>query len=81
VAVRMSELAAVEVADCVKLFVGHGAAFRHAAYHLGALRFEQIAGLSMYHGRPLFFEQGLDGRWSKLAGDWKIRGEREDYVD
>jgi len=59
--------------DQVKIFIGHGAAFRHAAFHLGALEFEQIAGLSMHHGRPVFLERTTDNRWCHIAGDWKIR--------
>ena len=42
--------------DTVKVFVGHGAAMRHAAYSLGVLRFEDIARLSMYHAEPVYFE-------------------------
>ncbi|MCN4145231.1 MAG: histidine phosphatase family protein, partial [Thiohalomonas sp.] len=57
----------------LKLFVGHGAAFRHAAYHLGILSFEQIARLSMYHGQPVFIERLEDGSWTHIAGQWKIR--------
>ncbi|MEW8430739.1 MAG: histidine phosphatase family protein, partial [gamma proteobacterium symbiont of Ctena orbiculata] len=51
---RLVELQSRVAVDSVKLFVGHGAAFRHAAYHLGVLAFEQIAALSMYHCRPVF---------------------------
>jgi 2,3-bisphosphoglycerate-dependent phosphoglycerate mutase len=40
----------------IKIFVGHGAAFRHAAYHLGLLQYEQIAQLSMFHCQPIFIE-------------------------
>ncbi|HHH39918.1 MAG TPA: phosphoglycerate mutase [Sedimenticola sp.] len=68
-------------ADTVKLFVGHGAAFRHAAYHLGVLAFEEIARLSMYHGRPVFIEPGPDGRWRRVAGEWKIRGAQREAID
>ncbi|MEO5341977.1 MAG: histidine phosphatase family protein [Gammaproteobacteria bacterium SHHR-1] len=64
----------------LKLFVGHGAAFRHAAYHLGLLRFEQIAQLSMHHCRPLCLEFGPMG-CRRVAGDWKQRGIREQALD
>ena len=57
----------------VKIFVGHGAALRHAAFHLGVLKFEQIAGLSMHHGRPVFLETATDGPWRHVAGKWKVR--------
>ncbi|MBT3196431.1 MAG: histidine phosphatase family protein [Gammaproteobacteria bacterium] len=67
--------------DSIKLFVGHGAAFRHAAYHLGLLEYEQIAKLSMYHGTPLLFERLDDESWSHLDGAWKIRITGADYRD
>ena len=57
----------------VGVFVGHGAAFRYAAFHLGALELERVAALSMHHGRPLLLESGADGRWRHVAGDWKLR--------
>ena len=59
--------------DTVKLFVGHGAAFRHAAYHLGILQFEQLAQFSMFHARPVLIECLDDGSWRHIGGDWKIR--------
>ena len=57
----------------VGVFVGHGAAFRYAAFHLGALELGRIAALSMHHGRPVFLQSGADGRWRLVAGDWKQR--------
>jgi len=54
--------------------VGHGAAFRHAAYWMGVLSFDEIQRYSMYHGRPLFFKYLPDEGWQKIGGDWKIRG-------
>lgn len=77
---RMSDLA-FEGTDTLKLFVGHGAAFRHAAFHLGVLEFQQIARLSMYHGRPVFLEILNDGSWCHIEGDWKIRAEHSEYKD
>lgn len=65
----------------VKIFVGHGASFRHAAYHLGILTFEQIAQLSMYHAQPLFFEYQLDQTLKHIEGEWKIRGKKENFID
>ena len=67
--------------DRLKLFVGHGAAFRHAAYHLGVLEFKQIAALSMYHAQPVFLEVHPDGRWQQVAGAWKQRRPAEEYND
>ena len=67
--------------NTLKLFVGHGAAFRHAAYHLGLLEFEQIAKLSMYHGRPVFLEYDLDDHWRQVGGEWKIRSRESHFLD
>lgn len=67
--------------DRVRLFVGHGAAFRHAAYKLGVLEFDQIAALSMYHAEPVYIELLEGGTWKHVAGDWKVRGKRDAYVD
>lgn len=77
---RISELPD-EGADTLKLFVGHGAAFRHAAFHLGVLEYDQIKRLSMYHGRPVFLELLDDGSWQHIEGDWKIRSVNSQYKD
>lgn len=78
---QMAALAKEAATDTVKLFVGHGAAFRHAAYRLGVLSFGQIAQLSMYHGRPVFLEYLPDGNWRHIGGDWKIRAGQAGYTD
>lgn len=70
---QMENLNAQVSADTVKLFVGHGAAFRHAAYHLGILEFEQLAQFSMFHAQPVFIEYLHDGGWRHVGGDWKVR--------
>ncbi|HIJ26497.1 MAG TPA: hypothetical protein HPP65_14040 [Gammaproteobacteria bacterium] len=67
--------------DQLKLFVGHGAAFRHAAYHLGVLKFSQIAKLSMYHCTPILLEQQSDDCWRQIGGEWKIRNAGSEYRD
>ena len=59
--------------DCVRLFIGHGAAFRHAACVLGAMPFGDIARLSMYHARPVCLEVCDSGPWQHVGGEWKIR--------
>jgi 2,3-bisphosphoglycerate-dependent phosphoglycerate mutase len=56
----------------LKLFVGHGGAFRHAAFHLGTLELEDLAALSMYCGEPVILQQSLLG-WSHFEGRWKRR--------
>jgi 2,3-bisphosphoglycerate-dependent phosphoglycerate mutase len=78
---RLGELQRQVNSDTVKLFVGHGAAFRHAAHRLGVLAFEQIAALSMYHCRPVFLERLSDGKWQHLTGEWKIRATGESFDD
>jgi broad specificity phosphatase PhoE len=78
---RIDELRVKGVTSGVKLFVGHGAAFRHAAYHLGVLEFDQIAKLSMYHGRPVFLEALRNGCWRHRAGDWKVRHRMDTFTD
>ncbi len=59
--------------DTLKLFVGHGAAFRHAALDFGILKPAIIPALSMYHARPVYLEWTADGRWAHIGGDWKQR--------
>ena len=71
---QMMQLREETDADTVKLFVGHGAAFRHAAYHLDILEYEQLAKFSMHHARPVLIEYLGDGGWRHIGGDWKVRG-------
>ncbi len=78
---KMSDLEKSAQQSTLKLFVGHGAAFRHAAYQLGILKFEQIAQLSMYHGQPVFIERLKDGSWTHIAGQWKVRVKKSQYTD
>jgi 2,3-bisphosphoglycerate-dependent phosphoglycerate mutase len=59
--------------DTVKVCVGHGGAFRHAAVHLGVLRIEEAPRLSMAHCVPVFLERHGEYRWARIAGDWKKR--------
>jgi 2,3-bisphosphoglycerate-dependent phosphoglycerate mutase len=67
--------------DRVKIFVGHGAAFRHAAYHLGVLTMEQLRQLSMFHCRPVMLESLAGGQWRHIEGDWKVRPESSHFTD
>jgi 2,3-bisphosphoglycerate-dependent phosphoglycerate mutase len=67
--------------DCVKLFVGHGAAFRHAACVLGVMAYEDIARLSMYHARPVYLEVSASGDWQHIGGEWKIRETGDERMD
>ena len=81
IATQMNGLAETARRDTLKLFVGHGAAFRHAAYHLGVLSFEQIAQLSMYHAQPVFLEYLAPDSWRHVSGEWKIRARHSEYTD
>ena len=56
----------------IKVIVGHGASIRHAAIHLGLLGMDEVAGLSMYHARPIYIVRTPQG-FKHIAGDWKIR--------
>ena len=78
---RMETLAGQVTEDTLKLFVGHGAAFRHAAYHMGVLAFEQIAQLSMYHAQPVFLEYRAEQGWQHIGGEWKVRAKHSEYTD
>ncbi len=70
---RMAELVEEATVDTVRLFVGHGGAFRHAAVHLGVLDIDEVPTLSMHHCRPVVLERTADGSWAKVAGQWKER--------
>lgn len=78
---QMETLAAQTQTDTLKLFIGHGAAFRHAAHHLGVLEFEEIAKLSMYHATPVYLQYMPDGHWRHITGEWKIRKKHSEYND
>jgi 2,3-bisphosphoglycerate-dependent phosphoglycerate mutase len=58
--------------NTLKILVGHGGAFRHAAHALGILRLEQLSSLSMYCGEAVTLRHGPQG-WSHFAGRWKPR--------
>ena len=55
------------------LFVGHGAAFRHAMHELGVLSLHDVRRFSLYHARPIVFEVRTGEVWAHVAGDWKLR--------
>lgn len=78
---RMAALTRIEGVTQVKLFVGHGAAFRHAAHLLGVLPFEDIRRFSMYHAEPVYLEYDQKGEWRQVAGEWKRRGQDRGDID
>ncbi len=61
----------------LQLVFGHGAAFRHAAYHLNVMEFDDIKRFSMYHGRPVVLAQNPVSGWRHHSGDWKLRQRTE----
>jgi len=66
---------------CLKVFVGHGAAFRHAVAELGILEPTQVDELSMFHCHPVFVEYRGHDQWVHVAGNWKIRAATDTPVD
>jgi len=66
-------------ATIARIFVGHGGAFRLAAYHLGVLELDDVDALSMYHCVPVALERPEDGvvPWRQVAGEWKVRSPME----
>ena len=70
---RMRHLVAGANVDTVKLFVGHGAAFRHAAFKMGVLDRPQITRLSMHHAVPVYLEYLRGAGWRHVGGEWKTR--------
>lgn len=73
---RADSLAKELAADTLKIFVGHGAAFRHAAVHMELMTTEQAVALSMFHCAPLYFERltdNQDNKWRHIGGEWKVR--------
>ena len=60
-------------AALLKVFVGHGGAFRYAAVHLGVLGPAEARQLSMHHCRPVLIERVDADRWQHIGGHWKAR--------
>lgn len=58
------------------VFVGHGAAFRHAAYLFGQLNLEQIKKYSMHHCQPVVFHYDDSQNIEHIMGDWKLRASK-----
>lgn len=73
VAARMREVSG----PSLKLFVGHGGAFRHAARVLGLLSPEDVRKHTMQHAAPIYFAYlaPAAGRehFAHLAGEWLRR--------
>ncbi|MFK5986092.1 MAG: histidine phosphatase family protein [Pseudomonadota bacterium] len=82
IAQKMQQLKSRICQDTIMIFVGHGAAFRHAAYHLSVLEYEQIAQLSMFHAQPIYIELKQQGQFQHIFGKWKVRNyQQQQYID
>jgi len=77
---RLEALAMAPGADA-QIFVGHGAAFRHAAHHLGVLAFDDIRKVSMHHAKPVVLKLSPDAGWTHETGAWKQRQLLETALD
>lgn len=62
--------------NSMHIIVGHGAAIRHAAYHLQVLKLNDLAKLSMHHAQAVYL-QYTHGQWTHYSGNWKIRQQQE----
>jgi len=72
VATHLKALPLDEQDNLIQLVIGHGASFRHAAFHLNVIKMSDIGRLSMFYGHPVVFrKQGLS--WARLYGNWKNR--------
>ncbi|MDQ6996946.1 MAG: histidine phosphatase family protein [Mariprofundus sp.] len=73
----------------IQLFIAHGAAFRHAAHHLGVLSLSEVSQLSMHYARPVFLHRDTSAdaetneklRWHHHSGAWKQRSNTTQYTD
>ncbi|MDQ6964702.1 MAG: histidine phosphatase family protein [Mariprofundales bacterium] len=63
----------LDTESALHLLVGHGAAFRHAAYHLGVLPLAAVATISMYHNQPVFLQVDGQREWRSAGGRWRPR--------
>lgn len=60
--------------DTAIVFIGHGAALRHAAAKLGVFDFEGARAVSMHYARPVTLEARDAAPWKRVYGEWKPRG-------
>lgn len=78
---RIAKVEARAAEAVVKLFVGHGGAFRHAAAALGVMSVAEARARSMYYGSVVFLEVVPDGPWRHIGGDWKMRRSKDEQPD
>lgn len=61
--------------NATPVFVGHGAAFRHAMVEMGILSLDALPSLSMHHAHPMLLTRHHNNAaWQLAAGEWKLRG-------
>lgn len=72
VAAHLTERTTGLAAGTLKIFVGHGGAFRNAACELGVLTVQDVERYSMYCGQAVTLVRNIQG-WQHFAGDWKPR--------
>jgi 2,3-bisphosphoglycerate-dependent phosphoglycerate mutase len=70
---RVDELGADQRRDSLKVLVGHGGAFRHAACHMNVLDESDVPRLSMEYCGAIYVERLPGDRWRHAAGEWKQR--------
>jgi len=78
---RINRLESTAGHTVVKLFVGHGGAFRHAAAALGVMTVAEAGARSMFYGSVVFLEARPEGPWRHVAGDWKYRRSKDERPD
>ena len=62
---------AEQAGDSLKLFVGHGGCFRHAAVQLGVLPAERARTITMDYGSYVVLERSGQDGWRRVEGEWK----------
>ncbi|ASP34367.1 histidine phosphatase family protein [Labrenzia sp. VG12] len=75
------ERSEAKMSGTAQIFVGHGAAFRHAAHHLGVLAFDDIRRFSMHHAKPVILKFNAATGWTHHLGAWKQRHVLETATD
>lgn len=78
---RMEAIGTGGTGDIVKLFVGHGGAFRHAAAGLGVMTVAEARARSMQYGGVVFLQAASNGPWHQVAGNWKMRRSADERPD
>lgn len=78
---RTAGLRRDEHGTVLKVFVGHGGGYRHAAACLGTLRLTEIPHLSMHHARAVCLRSDDNQPWTLVAGAFKQRKRGDEARD